>query len=443
MLSLIQYLKDIFLLITTLITIFLFLKNYKTGFYFYLIVLIISGFLGFARPIFAEEIVLPIIILLSVITSKQFRLKYISSISLFLFLYTIGITIISDDASFKGYDTIFFFGIVLIIFSKYFFGEEKKAVQTLAFLWLYALARVLWLIIHGDEDIFRLANITVGSARLILIDTNLKSNFLQVDPNYFAFITGLGFLLTLLFLVYRRAIFSFLPYSFIRKKWFLIIVIIIGFIELWFTIRAVSRGMVLALLAAVFTYLIFEKKAKVYVFSFLIIGILYAIFQTVFNLYLERFGIDDLGGGRYNIWSFLVDYLVKNDKIWFGSGLNFPWWEDWTADKGKYLGTHNSWLSLIVIFGLFGFSLLLILIIKSVRRNLQSTTTVSRVRIILFTYVLVSYSSIEPLNSSLGWILLAVCISNGDTDFLKTKKGKTLKQTAPINTNINNLQASQ
>ena len=435
--ALIQYFKILFLLLTTGITIYFSFKNNREGLKYYMIFLIFSGFLGFARPIFAEEIILPIVILLGIFTKTHFNSKKISLLSLIILIYAILITIFSKGSSFVGNDSIFVFGFVILTFSNYLFGKDKYTVRALALLWLYAFSRVCWLIIHGGSSLFKMADVSNGGAeRLLQITTGLegKAGIAQIDPNYMAFITGIGVVLTLLFYIYRKQLYKFLPYKFIQKKWFSILLFLIGIIELWLTIRAISRGMILSLLAAFLTFLFIERKFKIVAISTILSLLIIFLFQNFINLILDRFSVDDSGGGRYEIWIFLWNYLIEYGKLFIGFGLNYPWWKDWTIDFGSYLGTHNSWITILFDLGLIGFVLLIIIIIKSLIKNYKENSPVNKIRIVMLVYIIFAYSSIEPLLSSIGWILLAICISYNDKNKFK-KIIKVSEKTQEINQN--------
>lgn len=411
--NLIQYFKILFLFTTTVITIFFFFKNYRVGFNYYMLFLIISGLFGFARPIYMEEIILPILLTLTTLSQRNFDFTKISIISLFLFGYSIVVTLISNNSTFIGHDFIFFFGFILLTLSNFLFGKDMYSILSFALLWLYALSRVIWLIVNGGGAVFSIADITDGQERLMLINTGLEGTaaIAQIDPNYFAAVTGMGFILSLLFIAYKEHLYKYFPYRFVRKKWFLIIIILTCILELWFSIRAVSRGMILAILASLLVFLYLEKSTKILKFVSISIIVIYLFFQNIITLFLYRFSMNDLGGGRYDIWNFLWKYLVKDNKIIFGEGLNYPWWKDWPVQSDLFLGTHNSWITIFFGLGLIGIALLVTIILKSIVNNYKVNTKVSKIKIVMLVYVLIAYSSIEPLNYTWGWILFSICVS--------------------------------
>jgi len=65
MIEIIQSAGIIFLIITTVVTANAFRKNSFNGFQYFMFFLILSGFIGFARPILSEEVLLPVFLFFS------------------------------------------------------------------------------------------------------------------------------------------------------------------------------------------------------------------------------------------------------------------------------------------------------------------------------------------------------------------------------------------
>ncbi|MBW7869136.1 MAG: O-antigen ligase family protein [Brumimicrobium sp.] len=414
MVALIQSLKVLFLIFTTIITVYYFIKDYKIGFKYYLFFVILSGLLGFVRPIFAEEIILPIIIPLGVYTYyKRFNTTKISYISLFILVYGVLMTLINKDASFTGNDTYFIFGFVILAFSNYLFGNEKSSINTFALLWLYVLARTIWLITYGGSNVFLLSDLSEGGSRLLEFEAGLDNSTgkVRLDPNYLGFTMGFGFLLSLLFLINRKNLYKHLQFKFIRKKWFLAVVVIIGLMEFWLSIRGLSRGVILAILAAILTFLFLNKKIKTFAVTAILLVVSFVVFNDVINLFLLRFSEDNTGSGRYDMWESIWKLMISEGRILTGFGLNYPWWGSWEVGRHVYASTHNSWITILLSVGLIGLILLFVYISISLKNNYKANTTTSKIRIVMFAYLFVACFSIEPLMNSFGWIILAVSTS--------------------------------
>jgi hypothetical protein len=408
--AIIQQLGLFFLVLTTILTALAFQKSAFTGFTFFMYFLILSGFLGFARPILFEEIALPIFISLSILPQLKSIGGKVKFGGILLLVYSVLITLISSKASFDGFEIIYLFGFILVSFSNFLFSKELNFVMTLTFIWLYSLSRTLWLIFHGGLGLFSLYDFSDDGTRVLQVESGLNGNagIAQIDPNYLGYITGIGVLLCFSFYTYYNHVKNYFTLKFVKTKWFLYLVIFVGVIELWLTVRALSRGMILALCAGLLTYLIVERKIKNLIILMISVFILFLIFGDFINLILIRFNKGDAGGGRYNIWEFIWNYIQDNGGLLFGFGLNYPWWLDWLADNGNYLGTHNSWLSIIFALGIFGFLILFVIVMKSIYLNFRENSIFARIKLILLSFIIVSFSSIEPLLSTFGWILLAV-----------------------------------
>lgn len=407
---LIQSLKLLFLFLTTGITIYYFITNYRLGYKYYMFFIILSVLLGFTRPIFLEEIIIPLIIPLGIYTYfKKFNTLRVSYISLFVLFYGIFITLITKDSSFIGFDSFFIYGLILLSFSNYLFGGHKQTVYAYTLLWLMVLAKVIWIIANTGTDIFQLSDISAGGGRLFEFTSGIEnpSGSVILDPNYLGFTTGIGSLLSFLFLFYRKGLFKYFRYKFIKKSWFLVIVSIIGMIELWISLRGISRGVMLSLIIAVLTFFILNKKFKVFAITSILLIILFFLFDDLINLFLLRFSEDKDGSGRLELWGAAWNIMLDEGRVLFGFGLNYPWWKTWNFGH-LYVSTHNSWLTLLLNVGLIGIGMLIVLIIKSIIKNFKANSTIAKIRLIMLAYLIVSSFTIEPMINSLGWILLAI-----------------------------------
>jgi hypothetical protein len=303
----------------------------------------------------------------------------------------------------------------MLAFSNYIFGEDKLTIRAFAMLWLYAFVRVTWLIIHGNfSTLFSIVDPLGGMTRLLIVNSGLDggTNLLNLDPNILGLSNGMGVILSLLFLMYRKDLYKFIPFKFVQKQWFLTLLIFITVIEFWFTIRGLSRGIILAVLSSFITYLFVEKRIRAFVMSTSLVFVIYFVFNNIVELFLMRFRHDDTGGGRFIIWEFIWDLMVKQGTIWFGAGLNYPWTKYWYIPGEDLLGTHSSWVSILLVSGLFGILLMLILIIKSSIINYKSNSVIGKIKLIVLSFVIVSNASLGPLYTIWGWILFTICISN-------------------------------
>lgn len=414
MIEIIQSAGTIFLIVTTLVTANAFRKNSFNGFQYFMFFLILSGFIGFARPILFEEVLLPVFLFFSLFSQSIKNPSKINKFGLLLFVLCLIITSIGTYSNFDGPDNIYFFGFVLISFSNYLFSKESNFVYAISLIWLYSLARVLWLLMHSGSGLFNLYDISNDDNRILLVESGLSGSAseVNVDPNYLGFITGIGAILSYLFYVYHNEISKHFSLKRIKTKSFLYLVMFIGFIELSLTIMTLSRGMILALLGSIVAYFFVERKfKKILVFVF-IAAPSFIVFSAFFNLILNRFNQDDNGGGRYEIWNYIFINTLKEGNMLFGFGLNYPWWKGWSGNSIDYFGTHNSWVSIFLALGLIGFILLFTVIFKSIYYNFYKDKSIlARIRLVMLAFIIISYSSIEPLLTTFGWILLALVIS--------------------------------
>lgn len=418
MAALIQSLKILFLILSTGITIYQFTKSSKKGFMYYMLFIIVSGLFGFARAIYTEEILIPAILPISVYVFQKQRKEYSISIALLLILfYGIFITLITTNSSFSGYDIYFVYGLVLLIFANYLFSGVANSLKFYTLLWFIVLAKVLWLISYIGLDVFQ----PVSESRLIEFDTGLNTgadSLVKIDPNYLGFVSGIGFLLSIQFLIYREEISRYFKREFIQRKWFVVFILILSVLELWISVRGLSRGILLALIAASLVILLLNRKVKTFIVSTILLFVVYYVFYDLIELFILRFSEDNTGSGRYEMWEAIWKQLINEDRLLTGYGLNYPWWLAWDSNR-TYASSHNSWISLLLTIGLIALTVLVVYIIRSISINYQANTAISKIRLVMLSYLIVACFSIEPLMSNIGWILFALSVTYDKKSYSK------------------------
>jgi hypothetical protein len=369
--------------------------------------------LGFARPIFLEEIIMPLFLIVGIIKSSRNRpVKNVNLLGIYLIIQLVLTTTLTTDSSFDGLDKMTIWGLILLAFSNLIFEEINYTLGVIKLMWLYLACKTLYYVIIGGAELFKFADISYGAGRLLNLQTGLEgtASESQIDPNYFAFFSGVGFLLTVFYFYYYRNLNVNVSKG-LKSITINFCIAAIGIIEFWFTIRGFSRGMMLAIFVALVVFLWKERSLKLlllFIFSSIISAL---IFRDVVNMFLERWAVDDGGGGRYVIWNFVLNILFEGYDWIIGFGMNYPWWHRWQEDGGALLGTHNSWLSLFISTGLVGIFIITYLILSAMKSHYRGVSVLDKIKLFLLVYIILSYSSIEPLNGAFGWFFLALCIS--------------------------------
>ena len=184
-------LKDLILLIATLFCINYFLKGVSQGILGYLVIISISALFGFSRGIMGEGIVLPLCLILcdkNLIRSNGWLVLYILLVAVF--------TIIKGYTIFGEYDEVMLTGFTLLSFRKYLFPNVYKVLSA---LWLYAQCKTINLVMLTGSSAFTIADANDMSTRM-LETTTVYGETGFIDPNYFALVAGLGFIITLMML---------------------------------------------------------------------------------------------------------------------------------------------------------------------------------------------------------------------------------------------------
>lgn len=410
--AILQSVKILFLLFTTGVTIYMFLRDASKGLQVFMVFMCISGFLGFARPIFAEAIVLPLCIIFGRSPTKDARVFY----RWFFLLVVVGLTsLTSGNGIFGSFDEFFVLGFIMFAYSRKLFPDEKQSLNVLMLMWCYALCRVLWLLRVGGGDVMALSDLSDESTRMIVAETGLENDAV-VDPNYFGFVAGLGAVLSFMYYGLRKEFNAILGYKFLRKRYLPVVVLLIGCVEVFFTIRGLSRGMLLALAIATLTYLGLQRKLwHVVITGSIFAAVFFLVSDTqLFDMYVERFTSDEDGSGRFLMWGFIWTMMQEQGPLvlLLGAGLNYPWWEHFSLMAGEsYISTHSSWMTMILGCGLLGLAIFIQTISQSVSNGLRALNAVNQTKIVVLAYVIIGSSTIEPLSYSWGWIPLVVACS--------------------------------
>ena len=406
--SFIHLFKNVFLFVTTCVTIYFFFKNYKKGFIVYLLFLCFSGLLGFSRPIFAEAFILPVLIVLTIHGQTYFtRVNFIWLLLLFICLLN---TLIWDNPI-DSYDVLFIFGIILFVYSGNIFQEDKFVIKLLSIIWLYVLCRSAFLVFSLGSDILMVADASEGASRLI--NYSVGDNEFTMDPNYLGFYSGIGAVLSFMYVVFRSRLKQELGYRFLNKSYATMLILVIGLFELFLTLRGLSRGMLLALVVSLAVYIIMQKNMKHFWYMILFLLVSFAILYNtkIYNMYVLRFLSDTNGAGRYDIWELIINHFRSLGiiPVLLGVGLNYPWWKfDSNFASMEVYSTHNSLLTFFMILGLFGIIVLFYSIFKSYYIVYKYPSYINLIKIVLLTFCVIGMVSIEPLHYTWGWIPLVV-----------------------------------
>lgn len=402
-----EYLKNLFLVFTTLITIYYFLKSYKQGLIVYLLFMCICGITGFSRPIYYEEFILPFLLVLTIGSLNRDGI-YISFKWIILIIIFIGTTLINNNPI-DSYDVLFIFGFFLLALGKNLFKDDIYVVKVLSVFWLYVLCRCIFVISSMGTDVLsvamdsesRVVNYSFGDADFVL------------DPNYLGFYAGMGAVLSFMYLKYKSVLDSVLHLDFLKNKISVYFIGIVGCVEVFLTIRGLSRGMLLALICALFTFLIYLKNSKQLIYMGIILFILGVILSktSVYDMYMMRFSIDDGGAGRYDIWTFILRHVYELGFIpfFFGVGLNYPWWKFMAMLASRDIfSTHSSIITVFLVSGFLGVIFLFVYIIKNLIWAYKNTTYLNHVKVVLLVFCVIGMASIEPLHFTWGWIPLVI-----------------------------------
>ena len=395
--------KEIALVLATIITIYyaVFI-NYKKGFNIFLIFLAFSSLIGYSRAILSPAIVLPISMILGIFLQKK-ELNNLNYWGFFLFLYSILITLINkteifDDRTLGSTFLAFF----LLMISPYLFNDRNNFLRVLLLIWAICLGSLIFYLINGT-DVTSVSNV---QSRGIYVELRQAS----ADPNYVGIIMGVGLLLSVMYLLNIKTIaleFNIKSYRVINY-----FVIAVGVLEFWLCIRGLSLGILIALSASILALLIKGKKIKIFFIVATLISIFIIFFNDVVQLYILRFDtVSTTGSGRYEVWATAWKAISKEGffRVLFGGGASSPWWKH--AMGISYFSTHNSFLTLLIDYGIIGVSMFLIIFFKSLYINFKDDSFIGKSRFVLIIFMLVVAFSLEPLAITMDALIFSVVLS--------------------------------
>jgi hypothetical protein len=423
---LLQLSKDFFLIFSTVFIVFWCFKDYHRGLNWYLVLLAFITVIGLNRVMYIERIILPFSIGFGIILNNL-KLKKINTIYVFLFIYILFITYINGLTIFDETSQGTYLFVIVLIFSNYLFTSPKRVLQIVFLIWLVTIADALKYCIYG-ESVFSVKAIDTSTRALINVNTNIKGAIGLIDPNYFGCGQAIGAVITILFVVYRKYIIVnyttskiiILKYIFTNNKMLIFLYLVLA-IQIWFIIRGLSRGAIFVLIGGIFTMMLLEKKNK-YIFYgivFALIGYIILSGTGILDLYMDRIANDDdSGSGRTIIWMRMFQ-AAKNhggfSQFFWGGGNSWPWWKFWSGNfmERGVPSTHNQLLSFWINFGIVGFILFLVPIIKGIRNNLRFNNPINNMRIVLFVCLLLESLTLEPLvYTYYSWFIFALVTSH-------------------------------
>lgn len=404
-----QSFKDVFLLLTTFGFILISLRNSYKGLLFYMACLVLCALTGFERAIYYEGYLVPTILLLKILYVGKCKPD---PMLFFLFIYIIAVSLINRQNPFPKSNPIYF-GLVLLIIKGAVIDNEKKRIWLLIMLWGYVLAKMIWYIIYAPAPF----TVQLVNERLLEVDSMLVTDSESfrggLDPNYFGYMMGTGFLLSLIGVANFRNI---LPY--VRYAWVKYVLLIIASLELFFSLKGLSRGVFLAEAGAIVFMLILSKGRTR---RFAILGITafvgFVILSGVWDMLYSRF-IASNSASRFSLAKeVLISLYSWNGTLGclLGGGTDFPW-NNYSKDpflhSFELYSTHNSWLKFIIDYGLLGFGILLAFITKKLKHLLKTLKVnwLSQALLVMFIYFSLVSMSLEPLQSFFGWLLFVMIL---------------------------------
>lgn len=397
-----ELIKNVVLIIATIFCINGFRKSPGQGIILYLILYSICSLVGFSRGIFEEAIILPVCLIVFGRSYNPGWLLYI--------LFIICLTLFKGNKVFGEYDEVMIAGFMLLATRNSIFSNESNIYKSLCALWLFAQCKILNLIILTGSSAFSIADANEMSSRM-LDSTTVFGVTIELDPNYIAIIAGLGLIITF-FMVRNPDKFNL----YIGHNWFNNRILLFAFllIDLFFSVRGLSRGVLLAIIGAFVAYMYYSRVKLKYVVLFAISAIAlyyFADYIPIVGGYIDRFESDNTGGGRYQIWDAIVNVIMRDGYITmlFGEGLNFHWWAyDNTVSMGELLSSHNSIITIFTATGIIGVVILCYVFLKAFVYANKYRSIVSIYKIVLLSYILLGCMSIEPLHYIWAWIVLAL-----------------------------------
>ena len=418
--NLISYLKIIILLISSVFLFRKFLINYSSGIINYLLLLTIATLIGFSTPVLFPFSFFLLVIFIE-LSIKKYKINYLY---LLIFLYAIIATYI-NGSQLLGYDQNLALGILMLSVPVSNWLYLQTSFKLIITLLSYIISYCLFIFFKIGANLFDFNYILDGESRLLTIKSYLSSQTddLKLDPNFLSIHAGFGLILILIlnkfFLKSLLLFFKTYKIRIINNEFKLRILslALVLFFSLIF-LRGFSRGATLALFFSIIFLYNFKFLSK----SFLISTFLVVYFLTYFgfiDIFLNRFSSDDNIGGRGLIWEFLYHWTIENFTFIIGTGLNYPWWNDWQLDNGNYIGLHNSWLTIILRLGIIMSFLLFSKILKNNMLGFFSISPIRNIKRVIFVYIFLGASSMDLMNGIFWWIAFVFSISKSSELKLK------------------------
>ena len=403
--------KTLILVLTTILFILISSKNPYKGFVFYLSCLVFGALTGFQRVLFFEAYIVPIVLFLLFVGNRKAQYNHAAML---LCLYVFIVSILNTQSPFP-LDNPIFFGVGLMIILPNINCTDERRFKIVICLWVYVLAKMLWYIISAPDPFAMAAS---ASDRMLVVDRGLTASqqFSDkgIDPNYFGFIMGAGAILSMLFVIFYD---DFKERCNIKKSIYKYLLLFLSLVLFFFSLKGLSRGIFLAEFFSIIVMLLFAERNRV---SVVIISavIIYVIMSIgLYDMIYERF-IDESSASRMSLASDVFNSAYSDHGILgllFGGGTNYPW-NKFSADLHHRMfdvySPHNSWIRIIIDYGILGFGLFASILYRAVKRKLQTVknSNVSKILIVVFVYWSIAAFSIEPLMSYFGWVLLIVIL---------------------------------
>ena len=222
---------------------------------------------------------------------------------------------------------------------------------------------------------------------MVLVDASQSVERVEwTDPNYFGYVIGMGCTCSIINLFQNN----------IEKKiirFFLITTVILSFIVL---VLNASRSAVLSVLVVAMIILLFSKVKTFYKLLASLAGVLLAFYiysEGYMDLLMYRVqeGMGDAGGGRIYIWQRKLDaYSLQSNILSIIFGLGYT--DGYNLGYGRGQGFHNDFIALLVDYGVVGFLLFTIPIIKILFRFIKSNIYAT----CLTLYLILCGMTVEP-----------------------------------------------
>lgn len=305
-----------------------------------------------------------------------FRTAKIYPLSIPLGLKLLCIEAIIVDLFYSGEVLVAYNWLCLIVIAYFFLDtRESKIVHFMAFSFvLISFVLSLEFILVGDKFI--------SDVHTVLGDLDRKG---WTDPNYFGSVIGMGIVAAIIELMINPKIGK-------KSKCFICLSILLS---LYTLVSTASRGATVALILSSIILLTLSPIKKTYklvggVSFIIVLTIMYA--SHMLDLLILRFQSDaGDAGGRTNIWIARLDAFMTqcSEFEWlFGVGKE----RAMVLGTGRYLGFHNDYLGVLVMYGFVGFIFLLsLLMYPIIRANTNRWIVFAAI-----TYVSICMFTIEP-----------------------------------------------